>query len=116
MAGLTTAFSMTTLDAAIVATDVVAWSENGTTESAVLAATAIAAWDASTNADPAVRSNTSAVDSAAASGGCTISHFAVYNSGKTVQKTDWTALTASRTLVTGDKLSVAANAIAVTLT
>ena len=116
MAGFTTAFSRTVLDAEIVNGDVVAWSENGSSESSNLAATSIAAWDAATNADPAVRSNTSAVDSAAASGACTITHFAVYNSGKTVQKTDWTAVTVQRTLALGDKVNIAAGEIDVTLT
>ena len=116
MAGFTTAFSRTTLDSAIVNGDHVCWSENGSTKSSNLAGTAIAAWDAATNADPAVRANTNAVDSAAASAGCTITHFAVYDSTETTQKTDWTALDSSRTLLSGDKLSIAAGAIEVTLT
>lgn len=116
MAGFTTAFSRTTLDSAIVNGDHVRWSENGSSASANLAGTAIAAWDASTNADPAVRQNTGAVDTAAASAGCTITHYSVWDSTETTQKTDWTALDSSRTLVLGDKLSLAAGAIKVTLT
>lgn len=117
MAGFTTAFSRTTLDSAIVDNDIVRWSENGSSASTHVAATTIAGWDASTDADPAVRQNTSATESAACDAdSITISHFAVYNSAGTTQKTDWTALTASRTLNTGDKLSIAAGAIKVTLT
>ena len=116
MAGFTTAFSRTTLDAAIVNGDTIKWSENGTSESASLAATAIAAWTASTNADPAHRVNTAAVDTAAASGACTITHYSVYDSGGTTQKTDWTTLATPRTLAIGDKITIAAGAIDVTLT
>jgi GTP cyclohydrolase III len=117
MAGFTTAFARTTLDSAIVNGDKVAWSENGTSQSAHVAATAIAAWDASTNADPALRKNTAAVDSAACDAdSITITHFAVYDSAGTTQKTDWTALGSPRTLMTGDKLTIAAQAIVVSLT
>lgn len=118
MAGLTTAFSRTILDAAIEDTDYIAWSANGSSETANLARTAVVGWDASTNADPAVRDNTSALLSAAASDTVTVSHFAIYSAAtEGTQKTDWTALTGgSRALVAGDKLSIAAGAIAVTLT
>lgn len=121
MAGFTTAYSRTVLDAQLVNSDYIAWSENGSSESANLARTAIADlgnWAAATNADPAVRANTSAGLTAACSGDAkTISHFAVFSAdvGGT-QKTDWTALTSPRTLSTGDKLSIAAGAIGVTLT
>lgn len=116
MAGFTTAFSQTTLDGAIVNGDHVCWSENGSSMSSNVAGTAITTWSAATAADPSVRANSGAYESAAASAGCTISHFAVYNSTETTQKTDWTALSASRTLGTGDKLSIASGAIQVTLT
>ena len=117
MAGFTTAFSRTTLDSAIVNGDHVRYSENGSSASANVAATAIAAWDASTNADPAVRQNTGAVDSAAAGAGCTITHYSVWDSTDTTQKTDWTAFTGgSQTLALGDKISWAAGACKVTLT
>jgi hypothetical protein len=118
MAGFTTAFSRTTLDSAIVNGDVVRYSENGSSASTHVAATSIAAWDASTNADPALRKNTNAVDSA----GCdadsiTITTFSVWDSGSSVQKTDWVALGGgSRVLMTGDKISWAAQAISVSMT
>ncbi len=118
MAGFTTAFSRTTLDGAIVNGDVIRYSENGSSASTHVAATAIDAWDASTNTDPALRRNTNAVDSAACDAdSITISHFSIWNSGSTVQKTDWVALGGgSRTLMTGDKISWAAQSIAVSLT
>lgn len=118
MAGFTTAFSRTTLDAAIVNGDVIRYSENGSSAGTHVAATSIAAWTAATNADPAHRVNTAAVDSA----GCdadtiTISHFAIWDSASAVQKTDWVALGGgSRVLMTGDKISWAAGAIDVTMT
>lgn len=115
--GFTQAFSQTTLDAAIVNGDKVYWSSNGTTQNTHVAATAIAAWTASTAADPAVRVNTSAVDSAACDADTqTFTHFAIYDSAGTTQKTEYTALGSPRTLMTGDKLSIAAGAIQVTLT
>lgn len=117
MAGLTVARSQAILDAEFVNADYIGWSANGSSEFASLARTAITAWDASTSADPAVRDNTSALTSAAASAGGTISHFAIFSASTAgTQKTDWTALGTSRTLATGDQLTVAAGAIAVTLT
>lgn len=118
MAGFTTAYSRTVLDDAIDNTDYIAWSANGSSETANLARTAVTEWDASTDTDPAVRSNTGALLSAAASDTVTVSHFAVYSAEtEGTQKTDWTALTGgSRALLAGDKLSVAAGAIDVTLT
>ena len=117
MAGFTTAFSRTTLDAAIVDGDKIHWSENGSSDSTHVAATTVTAWDASTDADPAVRSNTGALTSAACDAdSITISHFAIFDSAGTTQKTDYTALDSSRSLDTGDTLSIAANAIEVTLT
>lgn len=118
MAGLTTAFSRTTLDAAIVNGDVIRYSENGSSASTHVAATAVAAWTASTNADPALRKNTAAVDSAACDADAiTISHFSIWDSTSTTQKTDWTALGGgSRVLNTGDKISWAADAVYVSMT
>jgi len=118
MAGFTTAFSRTTLDAAIVDGDVIRYSENGSSASTHVAATSIAAWTAATNADPAHRVNTGAVDSADCDADTiTISHFSVWDSTSTTQKTDWVALGGgSRVLMTGDKISWAASAIDVTMT
>ena len=117
MAGFTTAFSRTTLDAAIVDGDKIHWSENGSSASAHVAATAVAGWDASTDADPTIRDNTSALESAACDAdSIIITHFSIFDTTGATQKTDWTALTAPRTLDTDDTLTVAAGAIDVTLT
>lgn len=122
MAGLTNAESQATLDARFPttgATDYIAWSANGTSETGSLARLAVGAtgWAAATDADPSVKANSGTLTSAAASGTVTVTHFAVYSasSGGT-QRTDWTALTSSRALTAGDKLEVAAGALAVTLT
>ena len=122
MAGLTNAESVATLDARFPtsgATDQIAYSTNGTSEAAIVARTAIGAagWAAATDADPSVKANGTALTSAAASGSGTITHFAIYtaSTGGT-QRTDWTALSASRAVVAGDQLTWAVGAVAVTLT
>ena len=122
MAGLTNAESVATLDARFPtsgATDHIAYSTNGTSEAAIVARTAIGATGlaAATNADPSVKANGSALTSAAASGSGTITHFAIFtaSSGGT-QRTDWTALAASRAVVAGDQLTWAVGAVSVTLT
>ena len=101
------------------ATDYVAYSENGSTETGLIARTAVGAtnWAAATAADPSIKSNTAAITSAVSSGGGTISHFAIYTavSGGS-QRTDWQALSASRTVIAGDKLEWAAGALDITLT
>jgi hypothetical protein len=118
MAGFITAYARTTLDSAIVNGDVVRYSEDGANASTNIAATSIAAWDAATDADPAVRQNTAAVDSAACDADAqTFSHYSVWDSSSTTQKTDWTAFTGgSEVCNTGDKISWAAGALKVTLT
>jgi len=122
MAGLTTTESQATLDARFPTTgggDFIAYSTNGTTEFAGLARTAIGAtgWAAATAADPSVKANANALTSAAASSAGTVSHFAIYSASTAgTQRVDWTALSASRTVATGDQLTHAVGAIAVTLT
>ncbi len=122
MAGLTNAESQATLDARFPTTgggDFIANSENGTTEFAGLARTAIGAtgWAAATSADPSVKANANALTSAAASSGGTVTHFAIYSASTAgTQRVDWTALSASRTVATGDQLTHAIGAIAITLT
>lgn len=122
MAGFTNAEAQATLDARFPttgATDHIAWSVNGTSEFAGLARTAVGAtgWAAATAADPSVKANASALLTAAATGAGAVSHFAVYtaSTGGT-QRTDWTALSLSKTLAIGDKLEAAAGALQVTLT
>ena len=122
MAGLTTTESQATLDLRFPTTggtDYIAYSADGTTESAALVRTAVGAtgWAAATAADPSVKANAVSLTSAAATAGATITSFAIFSASTAgTQRTDWTALTASRALVTGDKLQHAIGALAVTLT
>ena len=122
MPGLTNAESKATLDSRFPTTggtDYIAWSADGSTEFAGLARTAIGAtgWAAATTADPSVKANGAALTSAAASTGGTVTSFAIYSAATAgTQRTDWTALTSSRTLGVGDTLSIATSAIGVTLT
>jgi len=121
MAGFTQAYSQTILDWALPTTaagDHIAYSANGTTETSALARTPIGAtgWAAATAATPSVKANANALTSATATGAATITHFAIYSASTGgTQKTDWTALAASRTVATGDVLTWAIGAIAVTL-
>lgn len=123
MAGFTNAESAATLDARYPtsgATDHIAYSTNGSSEFANLARTAVGAtgWAAATVADPSVKANNAVLTSAAVvTAGGTVTHFAIYtaSSGGT-QRTDWTALAASRALSVGDSLQWAIGALAVTLT
>lgn len=121
MAGLTQALQQSTLDTLFPttgATDHIAYSANGTTETGSLARTNVGAtgWASATAATPSVKSNANALTSAAASGAVTVTHFAIYSasSGGT-QRTDWTALTASRTLASGDTVSWAIGDLDITL-
>lgn len=121
MAGLTQARQQAVLDLEFPTTggtDHIAYSANGTSESGALARTPIGAtgWAAATAATPSVKANNAALTSAAASTGATITHFAIYNALTTgTQKTDWTALSASKTVTTGDQLTWAIGACTVTL-
>ena len=122
MAGLTNAEAQATLDARFPTTggtDYVAYSANGTSESGAVARTAVGAtgWAAATSADPSVKANANVLTSAAASSGATITHFAIYSASTGgTQRTDWTALSSSRTVGVGDTLSWAVGALQVTLT
>lgn len=86
----------------------VQWSENGSSESANLARTA-ATLKSATNANPSVISNNGALETAAASGAATITHFA-FAADATLQTT-WIALDSERTLAEGDKLTAADGAL-----
>jgi hypothetical protein len=122
MAGLTIIESVATLDARFPTsggTDYIAWSTDGTTEFSGLARLAVGAtgWAAATSADPSVKANGSALTSAAATGAGTVSNFAIFTASTAgTQRTDWTALTASKAVAIGDQLTVAVGAVAVTLT
>lgn len=122
MAGLTTTESQATLDARFPvtgATDHVAYSTDGATEFAGLARTDIGAtgWAAATAADPSVKANANQLTSAAATGAGTVTHYAVYDAATVGnQRTDWTALATSRTIVVDDQLQWAVGDLQVTLT
>lgn len=122
MAGLTNAESKATLDARFPtsgATDYIAYSTNGSTEFGSMARTSIGAtgWAAATTADPSVKANANALTTAAASGSGTITHFAVFDASTSgTQRTDWTALSASKAVTTNDQLTWAIGALAITLT
>jgi hypothetical protein len=120
--GLTISESQATLDARFPTTggtDYIGYSANGTSEAAGLARTAVGAtgWAAATAADPSVKANASVITTATATAGLTVSHFAIFtaSSGGT-QRTDWQALSASKTLAIGDQGTWAAGALQVTLT
>lgn len=121
MAGYTQAYAQTTLDANHPTSgngDHVAYSTNGTSEFASLARTPIGAtgWASATAAQPSIKANNAILTSAAASGAGTVTHFAVYSAITAgTQKTDWTALTASRTVASGDTLQWAIGALAITM-
>ena len=121
MAGLSQAEQVATLDARFPVTggtDYIAYSANGTTEASAVARTAIGAtgWAAATNATPSVKANANALTSAAATGAATISHFAIFSASTSgTQRTDWTALTASKTVAVGDTLQAAIGAFQITL-
>ena len=123
MAGLTQALQQSVLDSSTLfptsaATDYIAYSSNGSSETAFLARTSIGAtgWAAATAATPSVKANNALLTSAAASGGVTVTHFAIYSASTSgTQKTDWTALSSSRTLATSDQLTWAIGALTVTL-
>ena len=122
MAGLTTAESKATLDARFPTsggTDYIAYSTDGSSEWSGLARTAVGAtgWAAATSADPSVKANGSALTSAAATAAGTVTHFAIFSAATAgTQRTDWTALSSSRTLAVGDQLQWAVGAASVTLT
>lgn len=122
MAGLTNAESVATLDARFPTTgggDYIAYSVNGTSEFAGMARTAIGAtgWAAATNADPSVKANANSLTSAAATGAGTISHFAIFSAVTAgTQRTDWQAVSASKTVAIGDTVSWAIGQCSITLT
>lgn len=123
MAGLTNAESQATLDARFPTTggtDHIAYSINGTSEWANLARTPVGAtgWAAATAADPSVKANSGVLTSAAVTtAGGTVTHFAIYSASTAgTQRTDWTALGASKVLAVGDRLEWAIGSAQITLT
>lgn len=122
MSGLTTAESQATLDARFPttgATDYIAYSADGSTETTALARTAIGAtgWAAATNADPSVKANAGSLTTAAATAAVTVGYFAIFSASTGgTQRVDWTALTTSKSLASGDTATWAVGALRVTLT
>lgn len=100
-------------------TDHIAYSTNGTSEAAVIARTAIGAtgWAAATATSPPLKSNGTALTTAAASGAGAITHFAIFSASTAgTQKTDWTPLNSSRTVASGDVLTWAVGALDIDMT
>jgi hypothetical protein len=97
------------LDEGLVNVTHVLWSENGSSESANVARTAVTLKSA-TSANPSVKSNDGALESAAASSGCTITHFA-FGATATPQTT-WIELDSPAVLLAGGKITVADGALA----
>lgn len=110
MAGLSQVEQVATLDSRFPTTggtDHIAYSVNGTSEFAGLARTPIGAtgWAPATAATPSVKANANQLVSAAASSAGTVSHYAVYSALTAgTQRTDWQAVTASKTVAIGDQL------------
>lgn len=102
---LTTARLAAALDTGLTSVNQVAWSENGTSESSNLAATTVTLKSA-TVANPSVKSNNGALESAAASADCTITHFAFKNSSTGLQTT-WNQLSQAAVLLAGGKITAA---------
>ena len=121
MAGLSQSSQQTALDAVFAtssSTDHIAYSENGTSESANLARTAIGAsgWASATAATPSVKSNNSALTSAAATGAGTFTHAAIFSASTAgTQKTDWQAMNSSKVLAVGDSITWAIGDFDITL-
>lgn len=123
MAGYTQAYQQTTLDGNHPTsgnTDHIAYSSNGTSENTTIitSRTAIGAtgWAAATAATPSVKANNAIITSTTAAAAGTITHFAIYSASTAgTQKTDWQALSSSRTLAIGDTLSFAIGAVQITL-
>lgn len=121
MAGLTSAECAATLDERFPtsgAGDYIGYSTNGSSEWDGLARTAVGAtgWAAATVADPSVKANANELVSAEATDAGTVTHFAVYSASTSgTQRTDWTAVTASKTLAAGDTVTWGPGDLQITL-
>ena len=135
MPGLTDAEAKATLDARFPtsgATDHVGWSTNGSTETTIFARTPVGAtgWQAATTANPSVKANANVLTSAAASGAAsnaaaisfptataswgTVTHYALFDAASSGNMLRWAALTASKTIGSGDTASFAIGALQMT--
>ena len=116
MAGFSQVYQRTVLDSALTSSDYVSFSAGGQSESTAIHRAAVGSWTEATNATPSVKANAAGITTAAATASATLSHFAVFSAATGgVQKTDWTALAASRTVAVGDQLVFAASALSVSL-
>lgn len=93
------------MDAAAATITHVAWSENGSSESSNVARTAVSVTSATT-ANPSVIANDDDIESAEASGACTITHFAFHDGTGPV--TTWNELDDPVVLLEGGKITAAA--------
>lgn len=121
MTGFTQEYQQEILDYAFPtsgATDHVAYSIDGTTEFEDLERTPVGAsgWDDATATTPSSKTNKNKLVSEPATGPGTVTHFAIFdaNTGGN-QKTDWTALSSSRSVQLGDKLEWDIGSLEVTL-
>lgn len=94
----------------------IGYSTDGATECSIMARTAVSSlggWTTPTAANPYEPSNASAGESAAATGGGTITHYAGFSAATAgTRHTVWIPVTdPDPVLVTGGKLSIAANAL-----
>jgi hypothetical protein len=115
---LTTARMKAALDEGMTGVTHVQWSENGSSESGNLARTSLTnGVSAATTANPSVAGNGGAEESAGASAGCTITHFAFSGgTGGADLFTLWIPLDDSAVLLAGGKIILtAANDLKVNL-
>jgi hypothetical protein len=111
---LTTARMAAALDTGLTAATHIAWSETGSGQSANVAPTALTGdpkLKAATTANPSVKSNNGAHESAAASSGCTITHWAFASDDTPTLVTTWNALDDDAVLLAGGKITVADGAL-----
>jgi hypothetical protein len=100
----------TALDAGVASLVRVVWSEDGATISSNVAPTTMTLSSATT-ANPSVVANSGALESAEASGPCTITHFAFAQSDGTTLGTTWNELDSPAVLLGGGKITVAIGAL-----
>lgn len=87
------------------ATQYVGYSTNGTSETGILTRTAVGTWNNAASANPALKANTVLLETAAATGAGTVTHFAIFSASTGgTQLSGWTALAAAQSLSVGAKL------------
>lgn len=113
MAGFTDAYELTVLDASFHSTtDKIKFATDASgTDNANIAALTIPFKAASAGS----KKSNGALTSGTATAAKTYTHFAIFASDGTTQKTDWTGLTSSVSVSAGGTLTIADEAIVVTL-